>query len=370
MRCWLLGLLLVVALSGGALIAGAAPAALGAEVPAGASGAALGVADTATTLLRNTRADVTRGERSTVNARRSSSSRISLRLAAEVPAKRGPKPFGTGPHNLKTSEVADSITDGRIVAGGQTGLPERFIPTPAGLRSGRRPDILVERFDGSQYGVNIGRASSRSGAPASERPRRSTISKGRASRCISSPTAEVERSMPNVQIQFHADPDEAVALGLGWANRYGLTVVLEHFFPDYRTTVAHEAVTDLRRLGRVDRLALCSTKPDLAAATPHEFTKRNSNCLYLSIGRREDGAVRESALGGTTDDPETLRTWRSVVREAKSTMHSGATVRDPATGAVQRMPRHLHTVGAHQLAAEQVRMLAAAGWTEFEFADC
>jgi RHS repeat-associated protein len=85
--------------------------------------------------------------------------------AALVAVKRGPKPFGTGPHNIKIKEVADSVGDGRVVAGGQTGLPEAVIRTPDGLKSSRRPDILVERLDGSQYGINVGKQSHRTGAP-------------------------------------------------------------------------------------------------------------------------------------------------------------------------------------------------------------
>jgi hypothetical protein len=51
-----------------------------------------------------------------------------------------------------------------VIAGGQRGLRERLIQTPGGIRTGRRPDILVMRSDGSTYGVNVGRQSA-SGAP-------------------------------------------------------------------------------------------------------------------------------------------------------------------------------------------------------------
>ncbi|MCK6576304.1 hypothetical protein L6V77_35090, partial [Myxococcota bacterium] len=86
--------------------------------------------------------------------------------ASKGGAKRGPKPFGTGPHNLKIRDVADSITDGRIIGGGQRpGLPEAVIPTPGGFKSGRRPDILVQRPDGSVYGINVGKQNTRTGAP-------------------------------------------------------------------------------------------------------------------------------------------------------------------------------------------------------------
>ncbi len=71
--------------------------------------------------------------------------------------KRGPKPFGTGAHNLKIREVAQGVRDGKVIAGGQIrGLPEAVVRTPGGVKSSRRPDILVQRPDGSLYGINVG----------------------------------------------------------------------------------------------------------------------------------------------------------------------------------------------------------------------
>ncbi|WP_146164358.1 RHS repeat-associated core domain-containing protein [Pseudosporangium ferrugineum] len=80
-----------------------------------------------------------------------------------VGAKRGPKPSGTGPHNLKIEAVGRSVTDGEIIAGGGV-LPERAIATPGGFKGSRRPDILVRRPDGSLYGINVGKQAA-SGAP-------------------------------------------------------------------------------------------------------------------------------------------------------------------------------------------------------------
>ncbi|WP_291581507.1 hypothetical protein [Clostridium sp. UBA6640] len=49
--------------------------------------------------------------------------------------------------------MADSVTDGTVIAGGQR-LPERGFKAPDGKKSSKRPDILVERSDGSIYGIN------------------------------------------------------------------------------------------------------------------------------------------------------------------------------------------------------------------------
>lgn len=77
--------------------------------------------------------------------------------------KRGPKPFGTGAHNQKIAEVAGQVSDGRVIGGGQM-MPEVSFPTPGGFKSSRRPDVLVERPDGSIYGINVGKQAA-SGAP-------------------------------------------------------------------------------------------------------------------------------------------------------------------------------------------------------------
>lgn len=70
--------------------------------------------------------------------------------------KTGPKPKGTGAHNLKIEEVANQVDDGIVIAGGGK-HKEKLISTPEGKKSGRRPDVLVERPDGTLYGINVGR---------------------------------------------------------------------------------------------------------------------------------------------------------------------------------------------------------------------
>lgn len=77
--------------------------------------------------------------------------------------KTGSKPAGTGAHNKKIIEVADNVKDGEIIAGGGR-LNEKLIATPGGLKSGRRPDILVKQPDGSIYGINV-RKTTASGLP-------------------------------------------------------------------------------------------------------------------------------------------------------------------------------------------------------------
>ena len=77
--------------------------------------------------------------------------------------KTGSKPQGTGAHNLKIEEIAGQITDGEVIAGGGI-YKEKVIPTPNGVKSRRRPDILVRKPDGTIYGINVGKTTAQ-GAP-------------------------------------------------------------------------------------------------------------------------------------------------------------------------------------------------------------
>lgn len=73
-------------------------------------------------------------------------------------SKRGPKPGLQGPHNQTIDELASLIVDmgGELLAGGRR-LAEKLIPTPGGVKCGRRPDILYRDRLGQVRGTNVGR---------------------------------------------------------------------------------------------------------------------------------------------------------------------------------------------------------------------
>jgi hypothetical protein len=178
--------------------------------------------------------------------------------------------------------------------------------------------------------------------------------------------------MPRVELQFHMAPAEAVRLGLRWAEGFRFRTVAEQFFPAYTAVelTGDSAPADVAELERVDRLAFCQREPKLHATSAHDFVAKNPDALLLSIGAQGDSGLRESALAGVTSDQALVRRWRSLVKTARASMHAGATVRNPMTGARQQLPNHLHTSGAHELAVQGRPMLAAAGWNEFVFDDC
>lgn len=174
--------------------------------------------------------------------------------------------------------------------------------------------------------------------------------------------------MPRVQLQFHATPNEALQMTLEWAQEYGFHAVVERFAPTYRAEPIREThLTSGHDEAGIDRVALCIRPPVTSAESAHQFASLNAGCLFVSVGPRTEDALRESAVGGVTDEPELLRTWRAVIQKARKSMAAGAVARDPGSGATSDLPRHPYTEGARRLADDGVRMLPAAGWVEYQF---
>lgn len=156
-----------------------------------------------------------------------------------------------------------------------------------------------------------------------------------------------------------------------WAREHGLHAVAEAFFPDYRaSTISAFALRKAAGARDVpDRICLTLAAPDLRGSSEIELLDRNPDCLALTPGKQFADGLRESAISASTDDPASLNLWRSLLREARSHMHTGATAVNPPTGATAAAPRHRHTAGAHEEALHGIKMLAAAGWVEYEFDD-
>jgi hypothetical protein len=175
--------------------------------------------------------------------------------------------------------------------------------------------------------------------------------------------------MTSVQLQFHGEASELIETAKGWANRYEFRLAAERFFPEYRPFELADIADAGNGLGSVDRLALGRRPFNLTPTRTHEFVARNPDCLFVSVEWPTSDGLRESAFDGGTTDMDLLRIWRRMLREAKSMMHKGAVIRNWYSSATYPVPSHLHTVGAHNLASQGIKMLAAAGSIAYLFDD-
>ncbi|MCK6576303.1 hypothetical protein L6V77_35085 [Myxococcota bacterium] len=176
--------------------------------------------------------------------------------------------------------------------------------------------------------------------------------------------------MAKVSLQFHAAPDELLALASNWAAEHHLRMVVERFFPQTRCVMVDG--TDLGSAidhldGVWNRIWFSKTPLVIDYSTDPPFTDE-PECMALVAGNMTSDGLRESAIGAVSGDTAAMRTWRTVIKSAKSTLLSGAWVLNPASGVRQRLDVHYFTQGALALNQGGVKMLAMAGWNEFQLA--
>lgn len=172
--------------------------------------------------------------------------------------------------------------------------------------------------------------------------------------------------MAKVSFQFHAAPDELLALASNWAAEHHLRMAVERFFPQARCVVVTGTYlgSAIENLDGVWNRIWFSKVPlviDHSKDSPFE-----PECMTLTAGSLMPDGLRESVLGAVSDDIDAIRKWRKVIKSVKSTMLTGAWVLNPATGARQRVEGHYFTEGALALNQSGVKMLAMAGWNEFK----
>lgn len=175
--------------------------------------------------------------------------------------------------------------------------------------------------------------------------------------------------MSKVSLQFHATPDELLALASTWAAEHDLRMAVERFFPKIRFIAVHGtelgSAIQLHLDGVWNRIWFSKTPLEIDYSTDPPFAGK-PECMALVAGNMTPDGLRESALGAVSVDNMALRTWRIVIKAAKCTLLTGAWVLNPATGARQRLAGHYFTEGALALSQSGVKMLAVAGWNEFQ----
>jgi hypothetical protein len=178
-------------------------------------------------------------------------------------------------------------------------------------------------------------------------------------------------TMTHFTLPLHATREELIGLAAGWAQQHSLHVGIERYFPHYSPAAVplggdlHAAIAEH---GPVRRICLGHQAFDVQATNEIEHLGRNPNSFVIVLEPLSEDGLRATALTGRMGDEEVLRWWVALVREAIAGMHQGAWATVPSGGRTH-LPDHFHTVGAHDLAADDVPMLAATGDAVFEFED-
>ena len=177
--------------------------------------------------------------------------------------------------------------------------------------------------------------------------------------------------MTHFTLPLHATREELVALAAEWSEEHDLHVGIERYHPRY-VPAAPARGADLEAavaaFEPVRRICLRRGEFDISATNDIDHLIRNPDCLVMVLEPLTEDGLRATALTGRMGDEGVLRWWVGLVRESLVAMHRGASATTPA-GARLPLPDHLHTAGAHELAADGVPMLAATGPAAFAFDD-
>jgi hypothetical protein len=178
--------------------------------------------------------------------------------------------------------------------------------------------------------------------------------------------------MWNFTLPLHALPAELVALASRWAAEHDLYLSIERFFPTYAAAavpLAGDLATAMAGFDPVRRICLRRGVFDVGAISATQHLQRNPEAFVMVLEPQTEDGLRATALHARMGEQEVLRWWIALVREEVAGMHQGASAIDPDGGGRMALPDHVHTPGAHDLAAAGVPMLAASGPAIFEFDD-
>lgn len=170
--------------------------------------------------------------------------------------------------------------------------------------------------------------------------------------------------MAKINVQFHGLPKELIEFVKACAIEHKLISVGMIFFPDFKTYKIGD-YSALQDIEKINRICLSITEPDLSAKSVVEFSRKNPDCLSLSIGKYDNEGLGESGLGAQTDNKEALKIWRQIVKKLKAITLAGAWVVSPHTGAKTFNKNHRYTEAAKKVADEGITIKPIAGWNHF-----
>ncbi len=177
--------------------------------------------------------------------------------------------------------------------------------------------------------------------------------------------------MMHFALPLHATREELIELAAGWAADHELHVSIERFFPDYLAAAVSRGA-DLKaaiaEFEPVRRICLREAPFDIVASNHVQHVAMNRESFTIVLEPLSEDGLRATAMTGRMGDEDVLRWWVARVRETTARMHLGAWAIAPGGGRTH-VADHVHTVGAHELAAGGVPMLAATGPSVFEFDD-
>lgn len=177
--------------------------------------------------------------------------------------------------------------------------------------------------------------------------------------------------MAKTNFQFHAMEDEIIQVIKDSIIRYDLFLISIQLFPDFSCELINKTAFDekINVLKNSRMIMLYNYKPDVSQNSFNKFIKTNKECLIFEIGGLKEDSLKESSISTITDNSETMKMWKTIIKEFKRGMLKGAWVINPMNGVKGYDKNHYYTVSAKKAYEEGIKIIPFVGWNQYVFND-
>lgn len=171
--------------------------------------------------------------------------------------------------------------------------------------------------------------------------------------------------MPKISVQFHALPEEIIDYVKVWSKEFGLFIVIIELNPSFTVNLITDEEYKNNELCNARRICLYLKNPDLNQRSYSEFLNKNPDCLSVAIGKYSENKLEESIIGTQTQNTESLKIWKKIVKKFNANTLSGAWVINPYNKAKAFYKEHRYTESAKKLFKEGVNIVPVDGWNKY-----
>jgi hypothetical protein len=167
--------------------------------------------------------------------------------------------------------------------------------------------------------------------------------------------------MTDINIDFHATPDELCDWVREWSNFGEIHLVVMRFPPISFEEISVDKIPDVFADSAVRRISFLLQPFDPSIKYQSDFDDEYNHQLVLEVGRSTPDGLGESWIACRTDNAEALNLWRRIANDLKARTDYGLTAINRQTGETGFYKKHRYSQGAKALDDKGVPILSIVG---------
>lgn len=173
--------------------------------------------------------------------------------------------------------------------------------------------------------------------------------------------------MAKINFQFHAINDEVIKVIKKSVLQYNLYLVSIQLCPKFNCEIIRKEEFNEKEdiIYNSRMILLYNYEPNVSVKDYNDFLDKNNDSLIFEIGMQKEEELKESRISSITENKDTLKIWKDIVKRFKSTMLKGAWVVNPSNGAKEYYKNHCYTSSAKELFQKGIEILPYAGWSKY-----